>query len=599
MMNTKSSTNVIPIILMIILASCSLSRHVEVIKTTSEALSYEDYVEEWLEERVDYVQRNKRIPATPSQYKITGDCGGYPRVDVKTAPGFCLGLLYNGEGLSMPRWALAINDSTIVISDMVNWNPNNGSIHLLKKNLGKWKLHTIFTKESFKNNPSLMPVTDRPNQIALGPKGKIFVGGASGIMSFDPLAKKPANTLKLEVGLLPNAGIHALKSFTFDRDENIYINIGAETNVCQKYGLQGENRKACPEAEAKPELARAVIRRYLTDGKGGFKKDYIIYARGLRNSVALTYDPVLALILEAENGRDAIDRFDKSLNGSELPHDELNVLKKARNYGWPYCYDKGRNNPEWPDVDCKDFVNPDLLLPAHSAPLSLHVYKGEMFPHDIYHNSIFVSLHGYEKHGHRLALLKRDPKTLYPSGKPLSVVYGWDSDGTQLMGSPVGITNMSDGSLLITEDKSKTIMRLFFDAKKGNGHPVDEGVIADAPQTDADLLEEKRLRLEEKLRDPNVSAFTKFQAKVIDKQCIMCHGGSAFPGVQLLQYDDDANLKHLVDSGKVDLFYQRVFGVGGKQMPPQGFLTENEKTEAIELLNDWYQEMNRPLPLLE
>jgi len=149
-------------------------------------LSYDEYVKEWLYEKVSYVERNKRIPAAPSRYNIVGDCGGYPRVDVKTAPGFCLGLLDDGEGTSMPRWALALDANTIVMTDMVNWEPHQGRIYLLKKNGSLWSRTTLFDKSTFKGDPARLPIVDRPNQISRSPAGKVFVAGASGIMTFDP-----------------------------------------------------------------------------------------------------------------------------------------------------------------------------------------------------------------------------------------------------------------------------------------------------------------------------------------------------------------------------------------------------------------------------
>ena len=41
-------------------------------------------------ETADYVTKNslREIAKEPPQYKLIGDCGGFPKINVKTAPGF-------------------------------------------------------------------------------------------------------------------------------------------------------------------------------------------------------------------------------------------------------------------------------------------------------------------------------------------------------------------------------------------------------------------------------------------------------------------------------------------------------------------------------
>lgn len=52
------------------------------------------------EDYVRYVNFFSRAPSSASSvYKIIGDCDGFPMVDVKTAPGFCLGQVHAGTGL--------------------------------------------------------------------------------------------------------------------------------------------------------------------------------------------------------------------------------------------------------------------------------------------------------------------------------------------------------------------------------------------------------------------------------------------------------------------------------------------------------------------
>jgi hypothetical protein len=75
-----------------------------------------------------YRMDESRIPAAPSQYKITGTCGGFPRVDVQTAPGFCLGQVDSGEGLIFPRSILEVAPGRFLIADMGGRAMNNGRL---------------------------------------------------------------------------------------------------------------------------------------------------------------------------------------------------------------------------------------------------------------------------------------------------------------------------------------------------------------------------------------------------------------------------------------------------------------------------------------
>ena len=56
------------------------------------------------------------------------------------------------------------------------------------------------------------------------------------------------------------------------------------------------------------------------------------FARGLRNSVFMAIHPVSGDIWATEMGRDLL--------GDNTPPDEINIIKKDSNYGWPICYGK-------------------------------------------------------------------------------------------------------------------------------------------------------------------------------------------------------------------------------------------------------------------
>jgi glucose/arabinose dehydrogenase/cytochrome c5 len=544
------------------------------------------------------------------KYKTEGNCGGFPRVDVKTAPGICLGLVYeeNTSTAQSPkklRWAAEIGPGKILVTDLVGWGEQTGAIYLLNlKESTPRRLQPFFSQETLAGLPAgdlRREIIHQPNQISRGPEGKIYVGTSSAIMRFDPGHENPLNTFETVITGLPDSGLHYLKSFTFDGEGNIFLNVGSESNVCQnftKFGSsdpvnnpanhQQKQFNQCPEGED-TLTGRAQIRKYFRKPDGSYSADFIVYARGLRNSIALVWDPASRSLLQGENSRDAISKFAPGLSNSDAPRDELNIVAQGQHYGWPYCYSDNLNSPEWFNIDCSGFAKPQILLPAHSAPLGFFVYQGKMLP-PWYKGRLIGSLHGYESGGHRIVTFKKDQSGL-PTSRPLSLVYDWEERGEQGKGKPVGLTEMQDGSILIVEDDPQNaVLRLFFDKTQGPGTPVYE---IDNPRPIDDELspgqeEIRKKRMNQKMFDGNVPPFTRFEDKVIDKTCYACHQTAGAPGVRLLRYDDEGNEKRIRDAGLVQVILKALKGEQGvPAMPPTGWDSLADQQEAITLLEEW------------
>lgn len=82
--------------------------------------------------------------------------------------------------------------------------------------------------------------------------------------------------------------------------------------------------------------------------------------------------------------------------GDELAPDYVTSVREGGFYGWPYAY-IGPNpepilNGARPDLVERTLV-PDVLLPAHAAPMGMAFHTGEGFPEE-YRNDAFVALHG-------------------------------------------------------------------------------------------------------------------------------------------------------------------------------------------------------------
>lgn len=561
--------------------------------------------DDWMsgDDRVAYVKRIERAPSQSkvTQYKTTGTCGGFPRIDLKTAPGFCVGLVYDGAAtLKKARWAAPVGPNQVALTDMGGWGKHNGRIHLLSFKDGRSTLKKILSSENFSSADPKRGIIDRPNQISRGPDGRIYVGAAGGVFRFDPLASRPEKTVEAWIANIPSAGLHPLKSFAFDGRGNIYVNVGSASNVCQNFTRFGDSNpeknpknhrrqqfSSCPEAEDSA-IGQGLIRRYRVLADGSASADFAVHARGLRNSIALTWDSRRQVLLQGENSRDAINKFAPQILNADFPHEEINVLAEGGHYGWPYCYDMNLTSPEWTNVDCAKYAKPHLLIPAHAAPLGFHVYEGSLFP-AWYKGRLLASFHGYEAKGHRLVAFKRDDQGL-PVGVPQSVIYDWNVRGAQGMGKPVGLAEMPDGSLLIVEDDPQNkILRLFYEPGKGDGKPVQEIDRAEAsPGPGGSREEVLKNRLADKLRDGNAPPFTMFQHKVIDKTCYECHQAEGSPGVQLIRYDDDGNAKRIRETGKAREILDMIKGSPDyPAMPPQGWDSEAEQAEAVRLLEAW------------
>lgn len=146
---------------------------------------------------------------------------------------------------------------------------------------------------------------------------------------------------KVLISGLPAGKGHKTRTVVIGDDQKIYVSVGSSCNVCE-------------ETDAR----RAAIVRYNLDGSGEE-----IFAGGLRNSVGFAF--YQNQIWSVDNGRDQI--------GDDIPPEEVNILTKGSNYGWPYCYGNQINNPEFPDKKdyCKTTQLPRFNMQAHSAPLGL------------------------------------------------------------------------------------------------------------------------------------------------------------------------------------------------------------------------------------
>ena len=327
--------------------------------------------------------------------------------------------------VATPRAVVVLDGSTALVTSF-SWDPRRAELYRLTRSGTTWSAARV------------QGGIDRPGSMIVGPDGKVYLGEVGRVSRF--AAGTPAKRETVVSGL-PGKGRHPLATFTFRTPNELVVNVGSSTDNCEA----SKGKAVCPEAEANNGLG--LLRAYDLTGSGPATK-WTVLARGMRNSVALVTHSS-GTLLEADNGRDAINKADRTLSDAALPHDELNEIVPGQNYGWPYCYDNQRNSPEFRRYACSDTTSPQTLLPPHSAPLGMAYWNGRLV----------VAYHGYRELGHRLVAFPVNARGV-PSGPSTDLVSGWEENDSRSAGGPVGLMVAPDNSLWVTDDRNDQVLRL-------------------------------------------------------------------------------------------------------------------------------------------
>lgn len=272
-----------------------------------------------------------------------------------------------------------------------------------------------------------------PNGVAFL-NGSLFVAEVNRILRFDDVEKQTGKWQKpvtIRDDFSDNTW-HGWKFIRVGPDGKLYIPVGMPCNVCEQ-----EDKRF------------GTIMRMNLDGS-----ELEIFARGVRNSVGFDWDPGTGDLWFTDNGRDNM--------GDDLPPCELNHAPAAGlHFGFPYIHGKNIPDPEFgKGKRPEDFTPAAAELGAHVAPLGMRFYTGTQFP-EKFRNQIFIAEHGSwnrsTKNGYRVVLVTLE------NGKAVSVepfADNWQVN-EEVFGRPVDVEVLKDGSLLVSDDFSDCLYRIY------------------------------------------------------------------------------------------------------------------------------------------
>jgi glucose/arabinose dehydrogenase len=181
----------------------------------------------------------------------------------------------------------------------------------------------------------------------------------------------------------------------------------------------------------------------------------------LRNPIGLRWYPGTGTLWATVQERDGL--------GDDLVPDYLTRVRQGGFYGWPYAYIgrnvDPRNKGQRPDLVEKT-LTPDVILePAHKAAMDFVFYTGTQFPAE-YRGGAFIAFHGSwnrsRRVGYSVGFIPFSNGN--PSGALTDFVTGWmlSPDRKEVWGRPVGLMQLPDGSLLLSDDGGNKIWRISY-----------------------------------------------------------------------------------------------------------------------------------------
>jgi len=276
---------------------------------------------------------------------------------------------------------------------------------------------------------------------------------------------KPRGAAQIVVAQIPSGVGHSTRDIAFSPDgKRLFVSVGSGSNVAETMSKKSPADIKTWEAAHglgaawDVETDRAAVLEFDAAAPG----TAVIYASGIRNCVSLTVQPANGALWCTTNERDAL--------GDDLVPDYSTRVQRGSFYGWPWYYIGSNEDPrlkgERPDLAGKVSV-PDVLYQSHSAALSMTFYAASggksAFPAGFVGDAI-VGFHGSWNRSLRTGykLVRVHMKNGEPEGDYEDFLTGFVVDDAHVWGRPVATAELSDGSLLMSEDGNNVIYRISY-----------------------------------------------------------------------------------------------------------------------------------------
>ena len=237
---------------------------------------------------------------------------------------------------------------------------------------------------------------------------------------------------------------HTARVCRIGPDDRLYITLGQPFNV--------------PAPDKMDLYNRVGIGGIISVTREG--KDRQVFARGVRNSVGMDFNPKDRQLWFTDNQVDGM--------GDKTPPGELNRAARAGlNFGFPwYGGGKVRTTEYKEQTPPADTVNPEVEMDAHAADLGMMFYSGAMFPQK-YRGGVFSAQHGSwnrtDPVGARVMFtsLKADGS----ADKTEVFAEGWLTQNGEYLGRPVDVAQLPDGSIIVSDDFAGALYRISYSGR--------------------------------------------------------------------------------------------------------------------------------------
>ena len=278
---------------------------------------------------------------------------------------------------------------------------------------------------------------------------------------------------------LPLGGDHPMHPFLIDPEGKMYVDVATATNACQQKNRTPHSPGISPCTELE---TRGGVWLYDANKTNQTFSPAARFATGIRNAEGLAID-ASGRVFVTQHGRDQLytnwpERY-KPDQEATLPAEEVLLLKKDGDYGWPECYydpfeQKLVLAPEYGGDGgkkigvCADKTGPVAASPAHWAPNAMALYDKAEFPGH-YRGGVFIAYHGswnrapYAQGGYNVVFQGLDGD--HASGQCEVFADGFagpvKSPG-KAEHRPSGVAVGPDGSLYVSDDIRGRIYKIVY-----------------------------------------------------------------------------------------------------------------------------------------